>query len=89
MSGALVRLDNGKAISALSFNKRRFRTAVCRRQNAGRRSLKQGRELSGRAAGSVENAEAEAVKDPTAATRWSERLHKARLEVRTLSAAPT
>ncbi len=33
-------------------------------------------------------AEAEAVKDPTAATRWSERLYTARLEVRTLSAAP-
>jgi len=32
--------------------------------------------------------EAEAVKDPTAATRWSERLYTARLEVRTLSAAP-
>jgi hypothetical protein len=48
----------------------------------------QGRELSGRAAGSAEKAEAEAVKDPTAATRWSERLHTARLEVRTLSAAP-
>jgi hypothetical protein len=47
-----------------------------------------GRELSGRAAGSAEKAEAEAVKDPTAATRWSERHHTARLEVRTLSAAP-
>ncbi len=33
-------------------------------------------------------AEAEAVKDPTAATRWSERQYTARLEVRTLSAAP-
>ena len=33
-------------------------------------------------------AEAEAVKESTAATRWSERLYTARLEVRTLSAAP-
>ena len=57
--------------------------------NAGRRSLIKGRELSGRAAGSVEKAEAEAVKDPTAATRWSERPNTARLEVRTLSAAPS
>ena len=56
---------------SLCFNKRSAGVAVCRRLVAGRRSLNRG------ASSVVEQraqlkTEAEAVRDPTAATRWSE-----------------